>query len=318
MFTKVLNQIRSFRLPRPITIALKILIGILALVFIVPHYLEFSDRLSDSQLSFSCHSKAMIASAILLSSANWSIETIKWHLLICRNHKISFTRSVSAVLQGIVFSIVTPNRIGEIIGRSMAINENKSAAVYASIIGSLSQLLSTIVFGSISLMVFFGRKGNTVFASACGLIAIGCLIAYCFIPKLTSMFPKLTPLQKLNNVNFKTLITAAALSSLRYIIFSTQFALLIFAFGIKAHALDVYFASFATFLFTTVVPSNILSEIGIRGGASLYCFSFITDVPFIATLASWALWLINLATPAIIGITAIILKKVLTELRTSS
>jgi len=91
---------------------------------------------------------------ITLMIANWSIETIKWKLAIQKIQRISFFTAFKAVLSGVSFSVTTPNRVGEYLGRVLYMEEGKRIkAISLTIAGSMSQLLITLLMGMVGLLI---------------------------------------------------------------------------------------------------------------------------------------------------------------------
>ena len=89
----------------------------------------------------------------LMMFLNWFIEALKWRFLISKIEKISFLRSLRAIFSGITVSAFTPNRIGEYGGRVFCLKEgDRGQAVLITVIGSMSQLITTIVFGTIGVL----------------------------------------------------------------------------------------------------------------------------------------------------------------------
>ena len=65
-----------------------------------------------------------------------------------------FFRSLKAIFSGVSFSVTTPNRIGEYFGRMLYMNEgNRLKVISLTILGSLSQLIVTILFGLLGLLI---------------------------------------------------------------------------------------------------------------------------------------------------------------------
>src|SRR6266498_1083351 len=94
---------------------------------------------------------------IILMLMNWSMEAMKWKISIQRIQPVSFLKSFRAVLSGISFSVNTPNRIGEYLGRVLYMEEgNRLRAVSLTIVCSMSQLIITLFAGLIGL--FFIRE----------------------------------------------------------------------------------------------------------------------------------------------------------------
>ena len=63
---------------------------------------------------------------------NWSIEAIKWRLLIKKMQPITFIEALKGVLSGVAVGTFTPNRIGEFGGRILYLKEHllKKMKVY--------------------------------------------------------------------------------------------------------------------------------------------------------------------------------------------
>ena len=83
---------------------------------------------------------------VLMMFLNWFLEALKWQFLIKKIEEISFSRSVRAVFSGITVSAFTPNRVGEYGGRVFCLEKaDRIQAVFITIIGSMAQLITTIL-----------------------------------------------------------------------------------------------------------------------------------------------------------------------------
>ena len=95
-----------------------------------------------------------LAIVIFLMIINWSIEALKWKISIQKVQPISFSRSFRAILSGVSFSVSTPNRIGEYLGRILYMEEgNRLRVISLTIVGSMSQLIITL-FAGIDWFIF--------------------------------------------------------------------------------------------------------------------------------------------------------------------
>jgi len=56
---------------------------------------------------------------LFLMPVNWGIEIVKWRYMILKIERITFYKSLKAVLVGITFSSFTPNRVGDYFGRAL-------------------------------------------------------------------------------------------------------------------------------------------------------------------------------------------------------
>jgi uncharacterized membrane protein YbhN (UPF0104 family) len=263
---------------------------------------------------------------IILMIINWSIETFKWKFLIRKIEKVSFLNALLAVFSGITVSIFTPNRVGEYAGRVFVLEKaDRWEGVLITMLGSISQLLVTIIAGAVAF-IFFAFEfldlfhNNTYYFS--GLILITCislfLLLFLFfnISSLTSIFNKLPlKLQKLRHYGLifsyykKTeLLIVLFLSLCRYLIFITQFYLLFKIFGVDITFSYSFMMVSLIYLAMAAIPTIALTELGIRGSVALYFVGLYFDVHNPAgqndlgiITASSMMWLINLAIPAIFG-----------------
>ena len=116
--------------------------------------------------------------------------------------------------------------------------------------------------------------------------------------KYIKVFSNYKPLELLNIL---------LLSIIRYIVFSLQYYIIIYMFGVKIPITEGLIMISLIFLIMSVIPTIALIEIGIRGSVALYFISFIVPKPIsvgdeIGILtSSFAIWIINLVVPAIIG-----------------
>ena len=95
-----------------------------------------------------------LALIMVLMLVNWGLETVKWRYLIAKVEQVSFFRALQAVLAGVSISSFTPNRIGEYFGRAFILKKNRVEGILITVVGSMSQLLVTILTGTLALLVF--------------------------------------------------------------------------------------------------------------------------------------------------------------------
>ena len=56
-----------------------------------------------------------------------------------------------------------------------------------------------------------------------------------------------------------------------------------------------------TYLFTTIIPTSVLGEIGIRGSVAMFIFEAFTPQVAIIFQVSLLIWIINIVAPTLIG-----------------
>jgi len=267
----------------------------------------------------------------ILMIVNWGIESLKWQFLINKIERVPFLKAFEAVLSGISVSVFTPNRVGEWFGRVFILEKaNPWKGVFITMVGSLSQLLITIIVGSIALLFYIPIyiRNTELYANYSYLYYGIILLVVVIIATLILIFLNVTSLPSFVSrilrkrfVHFNEyfsvistfttfeLTTVLLLSFLRYCVFTLQFYLFLMTFSVEIPLLHGLMIISLVFFIMTAIPTVTLAELGVRGSVSLYFiglyferFSELTDKINIGIISSSSsLWLINLAIPAILG-----------------
>ncbi len=250
---------------------------------------------------------------------NWALEAQKWRLLVVKYENISFWAAYEAIFTGVTISLFTPNRIGEYAGRIFHLeNADLIKASLASVIGSIAQLIASYIFGILGLLylypVYFSSLNlitPTKYFIIVIIVIIGIIVSVVLFLNsfiFTAIINKISVLGKLRKYgkifSYYTkneLMVLLSLSSLRYLVFSVQYYLLLRIFEVNIPVFDGFMMVFAVFLVLAIIPTISIAELGIRGSVALFFFGLISGNSLGIITASFALWLINLALPAIIG-----------------
>jgi hypothetical protein len=266
---------------------------------------------------------------VLMMPVNWSIETLKWKFLIKKIEHVTFVKAFLAVFAGITIGTFTPNRSGENVGRVFILEHaNRWEGVFITFIGSLSQILITLLFGSAAFLYFFIDR-CTYFAEhnysiylmlliIAWLITLFTAILYFriswlkgfirwFVPKKQQLF--ISHLKVFANYSSKELLQVLFFSACRYLLFAFQFYILLWICQIHFTAFEGMVYISLMYLFITAIPSITLTEIGIRGSVGIFLLeifyfsnpALVSDLAPKALLASFLIWIINLIIPALIG-----------------
>lgn len=261
---------------------------------------------------------------IVLMFANWSCEALKWKVLINHIQPISFFRSFRAILSGLSISLAmnTPNGSGEYIGRVLYVKEgNRIRAVTLTFVGSLSQLIITMLMGTLGVFIlrsyFYNPLESSQVLSRLSVTAIvyGCLVftlilltIYFEISYLTRFIEKIPFvarfsyfIQKLEDFGWKELLKVLAISFLRYLVFMAQYLLLLQVFNVGIALSTACWLISIMFLALAIVPTIALAELGIRGKISIFLFGLFSTNSLGIILTASAIWLINLVVPALAG-----------------
>jgi uncharacterized membrane protein YbhN (UPF0104 family) len=188
---------------------------------------------------------------------NWSIEAVKWRLLIQPFEKLGFLRSLRAVFSGVSISVFTPNRIGEYAGRIFHLRQaDKIDAIISTMIGSASQLMITILMGTISYTVFVINRYDLPAYEQYIILFLGvlacCSLTFLFLNldllyRLLDRIPWLHKYQShiktLASYPINELTKLLLLSFIRFAVFTSQYLLLLYLFKVYIpwyHGGDAY------------------------------------------------------------------------------
>ncbi|MEH6304995.1 lysylphosphatidylglycerol synthase domain-containing protein [Olivibacter sp. CPCC 100613] len=256
-----------------------------------------------------------VFSLFILMLVNWSLECVKWQYLCRPIQKISFIKAFESVFCGLSWAIFTPNRIGEYGGRVLFLKPRKRMfGVLAMGVGAFAQLVITNMMGAIALVWFIGNyKRPSLY-----LLVMLCLIALVFVIlmlilyfriKLLNSFIKrikwLTKIQRfftlLERYDVRELRHVFMISSLRYLVFTSQYVLVMHMLIPMIPTGPMVFLIFLLFFIQSAMPSLDLLDVGVRSVTAGYLFAFITTQELAVMASAASIWFINLIIPAMIG-----------------
>ena len=267
--------------------------------------------------------------SLSLLPINILLESIKWKYLISKLETISLFNSIKGVLAGISVSLIMPNRTGDYLGRIFILKKaNRVQAILSTILGSMAQFLTTLIFGLIALIFYYPEYININdginiwlyigFISIVLIVIAIMIFTYLnfsvfsiIINRISGKYYK--KIEKYAQVfswyNQKELLNVLLLSIFRYVVFSLQFFLLLEFFGIDINYFVAMMLIAVIYFLMTVIPTIALTEIGVRGSVSLFVFQhhfeklglWNSEITIGVVSASSILWLINLILPAIAG-----------------
>lgn len=260
-----------------------------------------------------------LVAVFLLMIANWTVETFKWRLAVRKIQYVGFFTAFKAVLSGVSFSVITPNRVGEYLGRVLYMNEgNRLKAVSLTITGSLSQLLVTLLMGLIGLLVLRKplEESHTLSSLWMDVLLYGVFMAtfiltlfYFRLSWLVKWIDRLPGSKKfawlikaLEEFNATLLLQMLSLSALRFIIFIVQYYLLFRLFDVDVSWWQGWWTVSVSFLVMAIVPTIALfTDLGLRGKVSLKLIGLFGSNSLGISLTAATIWLINLIIPALAG-----------------
>jgi uncharacterized membrane protein YbhN (UPF0104 family) len=255
----------------------------------------------------------------ILMFVNWSLEALKWKISVQNVQQVSFGRSLKAIFSGLSFSVTTPNRIGEYLGRVLYMNEgNRLKVISLTVLGSISQLIITMFFGIIALLVLKAdllRAQITIYNEWANVILIAALIFFGFltvfyfrigwlirwIEKIPAIKKYIWLINELEKADTTLLFRLLSLSMLRYLVFATQYFLLFRFFGVEVDWWMGFWVTALIFFIMAITPTIALFEVTQKIFITEKIFSIFSTNTLGIGFVTTTIWFVNLIVPAAIG-----------------
>jgi uncharacterized membrane protein YbhN (UPF0104 family) len=256
----------------------------------------------------------------VLMFVNWSLEALKWKISVQGVQPVSFFRSLKAIFSGVSFSVTTPNRTGEYLGRVLYMDDgNRLRVISLTILGSISQLLVTIFFGLLGLLILRPDIDNVSLSGwmewikdlgiiGASLVFIFLTVFYFRIGWLVKWIDKIPAIKKyiwlineLEKTDTTLLLRLLSISLLRYLVFATQYFLLFRFFGVEVNWWQGFWATAIVFFVMAITPTIELFEVVKKMYITKEIFAIFTVNTLAIGFVTTTIWCINLVIPAAIG-----------------
>ncbi|MEX2483504.1 MAG: lysylphosphatidylglycerol synthase domain-containing protein [Brumimicrobium sp.] len=288
-------------------------VKILVFLFVVYIFLQ-----QLTQISFEDFNELAITNvwyiviAVVLVPINWGLELLKWYFTVKSiDRNVPWSKMVQSLLAGISTGFVTPNRLGNFIGRMLYFKgRNRAILILGTLYGNLSQFIASLIFGVVGFIyvgsIVFDFQSEPYFpiiATLIGAIAILLFVLYPLIPiEKLKWFRKYLNVLAVFRMKAKTIVLPLLILSLvRYLVFVLQFCLLLIAFGAE-YSHELIYGLYLHYLIVTFTPTLIFGKLVVRETVGLLVLGSFIANPTIIIAASLALWLMNLGLPALTGL----------------
>ncbi|MBK7102064.1 MAG: flippase-like domain-containing protein [Flavobacteriales bacterium] len=272
----------------------------------------------------------LLGTVLVLMLINWGIEAVKWQRLVRSVDRLSFGRAFMATIAGTSVGLVTVNRTGDFLGRILFLAPGvRIKGSFVAALGSIAQFVVTLIFGCSGLFALLLSDHGIPWSEGwitwtlitlSSLVTCISLVLYLvpgFLRQLLLLLPFLhrfeRPSAVLAGFQRSELVYVLALSAVRYAVFNIQFMLLLHACGADVPVHEMAMAIPVVYLIATLVPSIMITELGIRGSVAIAVFAPFGGDPVGVLIATTILWTINVAIPAITGSLIMVLADVRTE-----
>jgi uncharacterized membrane protein YbhN (UPF0104 family) len=252
--------------------------------------------------------------AVLLVPLNWGLETQKWRELMHRIEPIPYWLAYKAVLAGVAFSVITPNRIGEYGGRVLMVKAEKWQTVVATLVGSVSQMIVLMSAGFFGLVFYVFRNINISLHYQIGMVtglvlSVSVVLFFYFNIDLAIPIVRRLPylkrgvkhLEVLREYTMQQLALVLLYALLRYMVYSFQYYLLLKFFGVHINLANAFLTIAFIFFLQTFLPLPPGTALLMRGELAVNIWAEYAHNPITIFAVSFGLWLINVAVPALIG-----------------
>ncbi len=306
---------KSFGTKEYILLGLK-LITAASIIFYFARKISFSDVmrvLTTADIYF-------LALAGLLSFVNLLFQFFKWRIISKKCLGVDSTKKLTlSLMHGIAAASFTPARLGECVGRKLALPESTLLQVtIATFVDKLFALFVTVGIGAATAILYLHFVQNVSIYITVSLFVVfaACLVFDAYLITHQSLWNSFLIRQLkeikflrgvahkfslLKNLDSKTLWYSMLLNFAFYSCYLLQYAILIRAFAPGAKFIDSLWSGSLMFFAKTIIPAISIGDLGVREGASMY-FSKQFGISELAGLnAALAIFLINIALPAFVG-----------------
>ncbi len=273
--------------------------------FVLFHQLRKSDW---SATSIEIENGYFLLLALALVPLNWWMEWIKWEMIIrALNIRSTFTIRSQAFFAGIVTGMLTPNMLGNFLGRMYYFErKNRIGLIILTLFGNYAQFLASMFFGLLAFFFLdrnpFDLEMSDILPIFSGLVVIFFLMYFAleyllpkwkFVKRIRSLFEE----NNMRLLRFNLLLV----SFVRYLIFSIQFSLMLAVFGEELSITNMVWI-WQAYLWVTIAPSLFLGKLAIRESISIWVLVGAGMAENSVFVASLSIWVMNLFLPSIISL----------------
>jgi len=268
------------------------------------------NRIEEGQWNaFELKHPMILVLVILLVVPNIGLAFLKWKLTLKTIEVDSVKKQrVQSFFAGVVTGMLTPNMLGNFIGRFYYFDrKNRVQITLFTMLSNFAQFIASITFGWLAVLLLDGLvvwENEKQLVIWVGLSMITSYLIYFFIENFMVKFRK-----RDYSTTFKTVlhrnkfyrVKLLLFSLLRFIVFTLQFSLLLFAFDEELNT-TLIFAIWQVYLLTMLAPSLFFGKIGIKESISLFVLGAIGVNEVSILFTSVLIWLINSFAPALLGV----------------
>lgn len=269
------------------------------LIYTLCSFDHYSDFLLFFRQTSALHYLALVA-CLLLMPVNLLLEAWKWQTLLKTVEPQTLRNAFRQVCYGMAGAFVTPYRIGDYPSRVLLLKDKNHylPAITMAAVGSVALTAVILMLGIPAFALSFTNyQAFSTWNSQTYLWLISLLLCILLLVLL------LVPLMgKRYSIKYSDCGIILLQSLFRYICFSLQLWLILYACGVKLPLMVALVSIPLYYLFVTVTPNMPAADIGIRGAWAVLVFGqYMHDVQAHIIMATTCLWFINTLLPVLFG-----------------
>ncbi|GAB5416208.1 MAG: hypothetical protein Crog4KO_12080 [Crocinitomicaceae bacterium] len=283
--------------------------GILFIGVLVLLWFQLSNVKRDAWSSFGIENPLAFFAAIILVFPNLWLAYRKWKITLKTiGIESDQRRRMHSFFAGLVTGLLTPNMIGNFIGRFYYFNKKHRVNITAfTVLSNWGQFLASITFGAVSV-VWLGElivwKDETSLFYVLLIVVIISYLFFFYVDNFLRFFKRLQ-----FGVAFKYLLKKSPwfrtkvlfLSYARFVVFTLQFSLMLVAYGAD-WSWPLIAAIWQVYLLTMIAPSLILGKVGVKESIALFVLSTLGISEVGILFSSLSIWFLNTVSPALLGL----------------
>lgn len=236
---------------------------------------------------------------LVLVPLNWYLEFQKWRKQLAFLN-LPNIHTLPSFAAGMVSDFILPGIPTNFIGRILFFDSavRISLAAWTQVTNAV-QFLVTVFFGMIAILVL-GKGSLMTLSFLCGIF--GVILVVWMMPAVRIATRKRFPALFLDEIKPRKivyyLLQIGLLSIIRMFVFTVQFALFLYVFGIPMSS-DLVYWIWLSYLSVTVSPSLFLGKLFVRETVTVAVFQMADYATAPVLLASFSIWLVNGLIPTI-------------------
>lgn len=261
--------------------------------------------------------KWLLLGLLIFLPLNWTLEALKWKILVRKLERITLPEALKGVLTGVVFSFISPQTIGDYTGRFLHLQTaSRLNSAGALLVGNFAQLWVTLCCGTWGYWYFlknYTQNSALIINGLFWVLLLANLLILFFyfnVSWLYKLVARVVLLQKflpyleiMSQYRAPELTRVLVYALLRYGIFTGQFMAALAILEVNLPLGVLLNGIVIIFLVKSVIPTlSAFGDLGLREFSALVFFKHFTIATEKVIAASLLLWLINILLPALVGL----------------